>query len=217
MKVVYNEFVGEISSQEIDRLTERARGHHIDSVIGLGGGKTLDCAKVIAQTLSVPLASLPTIAATDAPCSAVSVVYTPDGHYDHYRFMKKNPDIVLVDTSIIARAPARFLASGMGDAIATHVEAKSCKQSAIPWGGLPTELSGAIGEKCEEILLKYGKLAYEANKTHAVTPAFEAVVEANTLLSGLGFESGGVAAAHSVCTYLTSLYCRFVDCILHVH
>ena len=197
--VVYAEFVGEISTQEIDRLTELAQNSRVDFVIGLGGGKTLDCAKVIAHTLDQPLASLPTIAATDAPCSAVSVVYTPDGHFDHYKFMKKNPDVVLVDTSIISKAPARFLASGMGDAIATHIEAKACRQSVIPWGGLPTEVSNAIGEKCEEVLLKYGKLAYEANKSHAITPAFEAVVEANTLLSGLGFESGGVAAAHSVC------------------
>ncbi len=65
-------------------------------------------------------------------------------------------------------------------------------------GGLPTEVSAAIGQKCEEILFAYGKQAYEANKAHAVTPALEAVVEANTLLSGLGFESGGLAAAHAV-------------------
>ncbi|KAK7676816.1 hypothetical protein QCA50_020222 [Cerrena zonata] len=205
LNVTYAEFIGEISTQEIDRLTEYARSNHVDFVIGVGGGKTLDCAKVIAETIHTPVASLPTIAATDAPCSAVSVVYTPDGHFDHYKFMRKNPDIVLVDTSIIAKAPARFLASGMGDAIATHIEAKSCKQSVVPWGGLPTEVSGAISEKCEEILLKYGKVAYEANKVHAVTPAFEAVVEANTLLSGLGFESGGVAAAHSIHNGLTAI------------
>ncbi|CAL1699125.1 unnamed protein product [Somion occarium] len=204
LKVTYAEFGGEITTPEISRLQKIAQDNTSDFIIGVGGGKTLDCVKAIAAALQVPVASLPTIAATDAPCSAVSVVYTPEGHFDHYKFLK-NPDIVLLDTSVIAQAPARFLAAGMGDAIATHVEAKTCRQSVNPGGGLPAELSTAIGEKCEETLFKYGKLAYEANKLKAVTPAFEAVVEANTLLSGLGFESGGVAAAHSIHNGFTAI------------
>ena len=97
----------------------------------------------------------------------------------------------------------------MGDAIATNVEARLCKSSLNFGGGLPTEVSVAIGTKCEEILLKYGKLAYEANKAKAVTPALEAVVEANTLLSGLGFESGGLAAAHAVCNSASIINLNF--------
>lgn len=106
---------------------------------------------------------------------------------------------MLVDTSVVVQAPARFLAAGIGDAIATNVEARQAKYSPNFGGLLPTDLSEAIGAKCEEILFKFGKQAYEANKAKALTPAFEAVVEANTLLSGLGFESGGLAAAHAVC------------------
>lgn len=108
--------------------------------------------------------------------------------------------MVLVDTSVIVRAPHRFLAAGIGDALSTNIEARLTINRINFGGGIPPELSVAIREKCEEILLKYGKLAYEANKAGVVTPAFESVVEANTLLSGLGFESGGVAAAHAVYT-----------------
>ena len=141
---------------------------------------------------------MPTTASTDAPCSANAVLYRPDGEFDKYAFFKKNPTLVIVDTSIVARAPARLLAAGMGDALATNVEAKRARNSPNFGGGMPALISTAICQKCEEILSKYGKQAYEANKAHAVPPALEAVVEANTLLSGLGFESGGLAAAHAV-------------------
>lgn len=164
----------------------------------MGGGKTIDTAKAVASELNVRVAILPTTASTDAPCSALSVIYTPNGEFERYTFFNANPDVVLVDTSIVAKAPARFLAAGIGDALATNIEAKLCKTSPNFFGGLQTEVAAAIGNKCEEVLLKYGKQAYEANKAGVVTPALEAVVEANTLMSGLGFESGGLAAAHAV-------------------
>src|SRR5699024_9535005 len=101
----------------------------------------------------------------------------------------------------------RLLASGIADAMATWVEA----QAVIKVGGKTlingmTTIAGmTIAEKCEEVLFEYGELAYESNKAKVVTPPLEAVVEANTLLSGLGFESGGLAAAHSIHNGFTAL------------
>ena len=198
-------FGGEASTQEIERLVSLGRESKTDFVIALGGGKTIDSAKAVADLLQVPVAVLPTTASTDAPCSALSVIYTPHGEFEKYTFYDKNPNLVLVDTSVVVQAPARFLAAGIGDAVATNVEARQARYSPNFGGLLPTDLSEAIGAKCEEILFKYGKQAYEANKAHVVTPALEAVVEANTLLSGLGFESGGLAAAHAVSTRFPSV------------
>ncbi|KAL1950845.1 hypothetical protein VTO73DRAFT_5969 [Trametes versicolor] len=198
-------FGGEASREEIDRLSALGRSHASDFVIALGGGKTIDTAKTVADGLALQVAILPTTASTDAPCSALSVLYRPSGEFHCYTFFDKNPNIVLVDTTVISKAPARFLAAGMGDAIATNVEARSVRFSTNFGGGLPTEVSAAICQKCEEILFSYGKQAYEANKAHAVTPALEAVIEANTLLSGLGFESGGLAAAHAIHNGMTAI------------
>lgn len=197
-KVTRVQFGGEASAQEIDRLVDIARKKKSDFVIALGGGKTIDTAKAIADRIHTQVAILPTTASTDAPCSALSVLYEPNGTFDKYKFYDKNPSIVLVDTSVIVKAPERFLAAGIGDAIATNVEARQAKYTPNFGGLLPTNLSSAICQKCEEILFEFGPQAYQANKAQALTPAFEAVVEANTLLSGLGFESGGIAAAHAV-------------------
>ncbi|EPQ61039.1 glycerol dehydrogenase [Gloeophyllum trabeum ATCC 11539] len=200
-------FTGEASLQEIGRLADIAKSSNppCDFIIALGGGKTIDTSKQIATDLHLPVAVLPTTASTDAPCSALSVLYTPEGEFHKYSFFEKNPNIVLVDTSIVVKAPARFLAAGIGDALATNVEAREVRNSPNFGKGLPTAVSVAICSKCEEILFQYGQQALEANKAQALTPAFEAVVEANTLLSGLGFESGGLAAAHAIHDGLTSL------------
>ncbi|RPD62851.1 glycerol dehydrogenase [Lentinus tigrinus ALCF2SS1-6] len=198
-------FGGEASREEIDRLSLLGKDNRVDFVIALGGGKTIDTAKTVADGLAVQVAVIPTTASTDAPCSALSVLYRPSGEFHCYTFFHQNPNVVLVDTTVISRAPPRFLAAGMGDAIATNVEARRCMNSTNFGGGLQTEVSSAICQKCEEILFKYGKQAYEANKAHAVTPALEAVVEANTLLSGLGFESGGLAAAHAIHNGMTAI------------
>ncbi|KAI0326909.1 glycerol dehydrogenase [Cubamyces sp. BRFM 1775] len=204
-KVYRAVFGGEASREEVDRLSALGRDQTSDFVIALGGGKTIDTAKTVADDLKVQVAIIPTTASTDAPCSALSVLYRPSGEFNCYTFFDKNPNVVLVDTTVISKAPPRFLAAGMGDAIATNVEARRCLNSPNFGGGLPTEVSAAIGQKCEEILFKYGKQAYEANRAHAVTPALEAVVEANTLLSGLGFESGGLAAAHAIHNGMTAI------------
>jgi len=113
----------------------------------------------------------------------------------------------LVDTKIIAQAPVRFLISGMGDALATWFEAKSCKtkNAGNMTGDIGSTTAISLADLCYKILIEYGlsaKLACEAN---VITPALEDVIEANTLLSGLGFESGGLAAAHSIHNGLTVL------------
>lgn len=201
------DFNGECSPEEIDRVAAEARDAQADAVVGVGGGKTMDTAKAVAHPAGLALAIVPTIASTDAPTSAVAVVYTEEGEFLEYRFFGKNPDAVVVDTEVIAGAPVRFLIAGIGDGLATYFEAESSartRKQAMA-GGAPTLAALALARLCYDTLLENGLAARLACEQHAVTPAFEKVVEANTLLSGLGFESGGLAAAHSIHNGLTAL------------
>jgi glycerol dehydrogenase len=200
-------FGGECCRPEIDRLAEVARTQGSDLVVGVGGGKSLDTAKAVAHELKIPVAIIPTIASTDAPCSALSVIYTPEGVFESYLVLPQNPNLVVVDTRIIADAPVRLLVSGMGDAMATWFEAKSCyatRAGNMP-GGASTQAAMKLAELCYELLMDYGVEARIACENHTITPAFERVVEANTLLSGMGFESAGLAAAHAIHNGLTVL------------
>ena len=200
-------FGGECSQSEIDRLHEIARQASCGAVLGIGGGKTLDTAKALAHFMEVPVVIVPTIASTDAPCSALSVIYTDNGEFDRYLLLPDNPDRVIVDTKIIAGAPARLLAAGIGDALATWFEARACSRSGAKTmaGGECTRAALALAELCYNTLLEEGEKAMLAAEQHVVTPALERIVEANTFLSGVGFESGGLAAAHAIHNGLTAL------------
>ncbi|HEV7367597.1 glycerol dehydrogenase [Arenibaculum sp.] len=201
-------FGGECSGHEIDRLARMGRERDVNVVVGIGGGKALDTAKAVAHCLDRPVAVVPTIASTDAPCSALSVIYTPEGAFERYLVLPRNPDLVLVDTGVVARAPVRLLVSGMGDALSTWFEAEDCRtRGGVNMTGRPGPMTAyALSRLCYDTLLEYGVAARTACEAGVVTPALERIVEANTLLSGLGFESGGLAAAHAIHNGLTALH-----------
>lgn len=194
------EFNGECSKVEINRLRDEFKKINADVVIGIGGGKIHDTSKAVAYYEKVPVVIVPTIASTDAPCSALSVIYTEDGAFDEYLMLPKNPDVVLIDVEAVSNAPVRLIVAGMGDALATKFEARACLRSGSHTmaGGLPTEAAIALADLCYDTLLSEGLKAKLAVENKVVTKSVENIIEANTLLSGMGFESGGLGAAHAI-------------------
>lgn len=198
-------FGGECCTSEIDTIVECARMNDCAVIVAAGGGKAIDAVKVAAGRLDAWMVSCPTLASTDAPCSALAVVYTESGEFDEYVFPKRHPSLVLVDTAVIAKAPKRLLVGGLGDALATWFEARTVREARSNnfLGGKPTLTGTALAELCYKTLLEDGAAACAAVEAQVVTPALDRIVEANTLLSGLGFECGGLCAAHSVHNGLT--------------
>lgn len=190
--------VGQCTLDTIDDHADRARDCGADIVVGVGGGVALDVATAVAEKLPVEFVSVPTIASTDAPCSTVAVVYDDHGRFQDVILRERNPELVLVDTRLIARAPVRFLRHGMGDAFATRFEAEAVakSQGITKAGGQSSYAALTIANEAYDRLKEYGTEALAAADRDAVTPAFERIVETNILLSGLGFESGGTAGAH---------------------
>lgn len=201
-------FGGECSAAEICRCKEAAMKFGAKTVVGAGGGKVLDTARAVAAEINAGIVNCPTLASSDAPCSALSVVYTDEGQFSEYKFYARNPELVLVDSSIVAKGPARLLVAGMGDALATWFEARTVveakKKNQV--GGATTLAGEALAALCYETLLEDGVAALHAVRSQVVTPALERLIEANTLLSGLGFESGGLAVAHSIHNGLTTVH-----------
>jgi glycerol dehydrogenase len=199
-------FGGECSLAEIERGKAEAKKQGARVIVGAGGGKLLDAARAVAADLDLPVVNCPTLASSDAPCSALSVIYTDEGVFLEYRFYRKNPELVLVDTQVIAQSPPRLLVAGMGDALSTWFEAKTCVDGNVRnmRGGASTQSALTLAELCYRTLLADGADALRAVRMQVVTPALERLVEANTLLSGLGFESSGLAAAHAIHNGLTA-------------
>jgi glycerol dehydrogenase len=205
--VTYEIFQKECSRTEINRIIDIFKKSGCDVIVGIGGGKIHDTAKAVAFYTETPVVIVPTIAGTDAPCSALSVIYSDDGVFEEYLFLPKNPNMVLVDTKTISKAPARLLVSGMGDAMATYFEARACKRSDSGnfIGGKYTVTSMAIAKLCYDTLIADGVKALVAAKAKVCTKALEHIVEANTYLSGIGFESCGIAAAHAIHNGFTAI------------
>jgi glycerol dehydrogenase len=183
----------------------------VDGLIAVGGGKAIDTGKSVAHRLGVPLVVVPTLASNDAPCSAVSVLYTADGVDAGAEFFPLSPALTVVDSGVIVAAGERYLVAGMGDALATAYEARTVAanpRAATVIGGRPTVAGVALAEACATTLFEHGADAARACAEGRIDDPLERVIEANTLLSGLGFESGGLAAAHALaqgCTAVPSL------------
>ena len=191
--------LGECCEEEIQRLSAMARKVEADIVIAAGGGKTVDIGKSVAAQLGVDSVIAPTIAASDAPTSSIAVMYTSDHVYKGAVRFPDNPYMILVDTEIIAQAPPRFLAAGMGDALATKIEAERCMQAMGKnlHGFMGTDSAMQLAIRAYDIILADGICAMCDVAEKKLSPAVEAVVEANILMSGIGWENCGVTIPHA--------------------
>ena len=198
-------FGGECTIAAIEEVRSVAESSGAATLLAAGGGKVLDTARAAAARIGRPFVAFPTIASTDSPCSAISVIYDHRGIYDTFHSFSRNPDLVLVDTEIIAKSPRRYFIAGMGDGLSTVFEARACVRGEREnlRGGLSTIAAREIGEVCYRTLMDDGRDALADLDAHRVSPALERVVEANTLLSGIGFESAGLAAAHGIHNAMT--------------
>jgi glycerol dehydrogenase len=207
MKCDFAVFTGKGTRADAADLVKKATTFGADVIVGAGGGLTLDTAKAVAYGMDLPVVIVPTVASTDAPCSAEALQYTEDHRFDREIKLKRNPDLVIVDSKIIAEAPTRFFVAGMGDALSTWFEAQTCLKSGAKnfSGGIATAAGLSIARLAYDTLLEYGVAAKLAVDQNSVTPAVEMVIEANTLLSSIGFENCGVGAAHSISVGLGAL------------
>lgn len=205
-------FGGQCSDSEINKHVDAACD--FDYIVGIGGGKTLDTAKATAHYLAKPVLILPTLASTDAPCTAISVIYNDDDTFNRYLFLAKNPDVVLADTQILAEEPPRFFAAGVGDGLATYFEARACfaaQRDNLILGNdskmlKPTLIGFTIAQTCYETIRKYAAQAAYAVQNKVITAALENTIEATIYMSAVGAESGGCAAAHAIHNGMTLVH-----------
>ncbi len=194
-------FAGECSWNNIHKLMEEAERFGAQTLIGVGGGKVVDTVKGAAfKGGMLNEVIIPTIAATDAYTSAASCIYDEETHMMTEAINSpKNPDLVLVDTELMLKAPVRQFVSGMGDALSTYIGAKVCQDNFFNnhHGGVGTHTALSVAELSYDMLMEYGRQAKIAAENRALTDAFNAIIEVNILMSGMGFENNGSSSDHS--------------------
>ncbi|WP_162894937.1 glycerol dehydrogenase [Rhizobium terrae] len=197
----------DVTIKEMDRLAEEVRRRSGEVVAGIGGGRTLDVAKGVARRTGLPFVSVPTVASTDAPSTRGIVIY--DDHHTMVAVeqMDENPAFVIVDTAIIARAPARLLRGGIGDALTAKFETEAAWKGTglSKQGTRPLKTGVLLGDMCYKMLLEHGPGAMKVAGSGEVTPDLEAVIEAILWLSAVAFENTGLSVAHAVATELGAI------------
>ena len=198
------EFSGKSSTETLEALKAHCHTlpHMPDTFIGIGGGQTCDINKAVGAAFRKAIINVPTSLATDAPTSTHTII-NDEGQLPFLLVHYKNPDYVVVDTEITIQSPLSMFISGIGDALATYVEAEASfanNNVCNVCGGQykPALLGMAVAKLSYEVLLEKGRAAVRAARRHLRTPAYEDVAEATILLSGLGFECTGVAIAHGL-------------------
>ena len=181
-------------------------GRNADLVIGIGGGSALDTAKAVAARLDKPFVAIPTVAATCAAWTPLSVWYDDEGRALGFELFSLASRLVLVDPRIILAAPPEYLRAGIGDTLAKWYEARVLCDAA-PALPLTAQLGLSVARQIHDVLLAQGAAALTAIAAGAVNEALvqviDAIIAGGGLVGGLGERYTRVAAAHAVHNGLT--------------
>lgn len=204
--LTFIQYRGECTEAEIKRIKEALIRHDADFIIGIGGGKVLDIAKASGNASHKEVLLIPTLAATCAAWTPLSVIYSEKGEFLTYIIHPKSTWITLVEPRIILHSPTQYLRSGIGDTLAKWYEAEILTRH-LPEHPVPLQHALRAAAACRDVLIEDGAHALYAMETGQLTSAFlrviETIIVSGGMVGGFGDEFGRIAAAHSIHNGLT--------------
>ncbi|MDP4145102.1 MAG: iron-containing alcohol dehydrogenase family protein [Bacillota bacterium] len=204
---VIKEFQGYPTYNNIHEVSSLAAKFKADVIIGIGGGRVLDTIKASGDKSRLPVVTVPTIAATCAAWSALTVVYDESGKAMGYILLEDSPKLILADTKIIAEAPARYLNAGIADTIVKWYEFAPYAVEGNNDFSLRIGLN--TSKLAIEILERSAVKASKDSQNKKITKELIEIVDSIIVLAGLvGSISDGryrAALAHALHNSLTDL------------
>ena len=190
------------SERSLETLREAAQTHQADFIIGVGGGKALDAAKLVAHQCKIPIVTIPTSAATCAAWTALSNIYSEQGAFQYDVTLARCPDLLILDYGLIQTAPQRTLVAGIGDAIAKWYEAS------VSSGHSPQTLIISAAQQARilrDILFQKSAAALKEPGSETWQEVTDATVLLAGVIGGIGGAQCRTVAAHAVHNGLTHL------------
>lgn len=174
---------GEASYENVDDLMEKETVKKADMIFAVGGGKATDTAKCLAVKMGKPVFSFPTIASNCSSCTSVSIMYYPDGRFKEPFFYPAPPVHAFLDTDILVHSPSRYMWAGMGDTYAKYFESHVSSRGEELNHSI--QMGVDVSRMCFEPILRYGKEAMEAGHVGQASYAYEQVVLAILVSTGI--------------------------------
>ncbi|NMG20858.1 iron-containing alcohol dehydrogenase family protein [Brasilonema bromeliae] len=195
-------YTPDCSEASLKALHKAAKEHKADVIIGVGGGKALDTAKLVAYKLQLPVVTIPTSASTCAAWTALSNVYSDEGAFLYDVALAKCPDLLILDYELVKTAPQRTLVAGIGDAIAKWYEA-----SVSSGHSEQTLIIAAVQQArvLRDILFQKSAAAVKEPGSEAWQQVVDATVLLAGVIGGLGGAQCRTVAAHAVHNGLTHI------------
>ena len=198
----YASYSPDCAESSLAILKEKVAAHQADCIIGVGGGKALDTAKLLAHQCQLPIVTIPTSAATCAAWTALSNIYSEEGAFQYDVSLARCPDLLVLDYGLIKTAPQRTLVAGIGDAIAKWYEAS------VSSGSSSATLTIAAVQQARilrDILLQKSALALKNTQSDDWREVVDATVLLAGVIGGLGGANCRTVAAHAVHNGLTHI------------
>ncbi|VEP13669.1 putative enzyme [Hyella patelloides LEGE 07179] len=195
-------YLPDCAESSLEQLQEAAQQHQADFIIGVGGGKALDTAKLLAHQCQIPIVTIPTSAATCAGWTALSNIYSEAGAFQYDVALDRCPDLIIVDYGLIATAPKRTLVAGIGDAIAKWYEAS------VSSGDSTATMTIAAVQQARvlrDILFQKSPSAVENIQGEDWREVVDATVLLAGVIGGIGGANCRTVAAHAVHNGLTHI------------
>ena len=180
---------------QAEALLAAARARGVRSLLGFGGGRMLDLAKAAGAMAGWPVATAPSSAATCACASAVAVLNAPGGFAGVMDVPL--PALCVVESPVLAQAPARLLAAGLADTAAKWLEWRAVEAGPLGFGAAA---GWALAKEADAACRALGAEALQ----EPGGPAFDSCLEAALLWSAAASNAGlaPAAAAHSLANAL---------------
>lgn len=180
------EYEGPVCYEEADKIVQATKNNDNDLVVGIGGGRILDQAKVAADQAGLPIICVPTSIATCCAYTPLSVMYFEDGSYRDCKRFYNEINAVIVDDRVMAEQPARLIAAGILDSIAKVPEVgHGTKDADLPMDNLQRYSALEMAKVNNKVLFELGLQAYDDANKKQYTDALDKIVFTNLALTGV--------------------------------
>ncbi|MDH6365027.1 putative oxidoreductase [Enterococcus sp. PF1-24] len=207
-EVDYEYYGGNCTDELAEKFAQLVLTNKYQGIIAVGGGKVSDCGKLAAYLAKVPIIMLPTLSATCAAYTPLSVVYDDHGVMERLAFFPVSNALVLIEPAVILESPVELMVAGIGDTLAKWYEADAIIAQ-LEIKPIEVKVAEYAAQQCQEVLLRDSEAALASMEKQEISQPFLNVLETNILLAGMvggfGDEYGRTAGAHSIHDAMTLL------------